>query len=315
MTPLKLTLSCGYYDRTLPVLDGRVEPEGIQLVMERAVRPGTSMGDPTADVYETSNTVLTIQRDRGSDVVGLPIFPRRKFFQQLLLVREDSAISSLAGFRGKRVGILRWYQHALGVWLRGYLKDAYKIHPKEIQWYTERESLSPANGLQGLSINLIGSDRSLAGMLEDGELDVLCHEDAHEILFRHPRLKRLFPNFKEVEAAYFRETGFFPINHMLAIKERVLEKNPWAARSLVEAFKKAKALALDALDGDNSLISTPWVAWIIEEQGRLLKRDMFPYGLEANRKELEAHVRYLYDQGLISKVLPLEEIFARGAYG
>ena len=79
--------------------------------------------------------------------------------------------------------------------------------------------------------------------------------------------------------------------------------------NLIEAFERAKQIALDTLDGDNSLLSSPWVVHLLEEQYRFLKRDMFPYGLEPNRKELETHVRYLHDQGLISRVMGLEEIF------
>jgi len=94
------------------------------------------------------------------------------------------------------------------------------------------------------------------------------------------------------------------------IKRAVVDNHPWVVPNLTSAFEKAKQLALDTLDGDNSLLSSPWVVHILEEQYRLLKRDMFPYGLERNRKELETHVRYLHDQGLISRVMGLEEIFA-----
>jgi 4,5-dihydroxyphthalate decarboxylase len=147
-------------------------------------------------------------------------------------------------------------------------------------------------------------------MLVDGELDILCHENAHRILLQNQNLKRVFPNFKEDEVSYFKETGFFPINHVLVVKKEIVDKNPWVVPNLVSAFEKAKQMALDTLDGDNSLLSSPWIAPLLEEQSRLLKRDMFPYGLESNRKELETHVRYLHDQGLISRVMGLEEIFA-----
>jgi len=310
MAQLKLTLSCGYYDRTLPLLDGRVQPEGIKLVVASPIRPGTSMGSPDADVYEAANPALIIQKDRGASHLGLPIFPRRKFFHQLILTRNEARISSFEDFASKKVGILRWYQHAMGVWLRGYLKDKYRIDPKEIHWFTERQNLFPMDESNGVSVTLIPSGKSLVQMLVEGELDILCHENSHRMLLQYQNLKRVFPNFKDAEVSYFKETGFFPINHVLVIKKDIVDKNPWVVPNLMSAFEKAKQMALNTLDGDNSLLSSPWIAHLLEEQSRLLKRDMFPYGIEANRKELETHVRYLYDQGLISRVMCLEEIFA-----
>ncbi len=310
MAPLNITLSCGYYDRTLPLLDGSVQPEGIQLVVASPIRPGTSMGSPEADVYEAANPALIIQRDRGASHLGLPVFPRRKFFHQLILTRKESKISSFEDFAGKKVGILRWYQHAMGVWLRGYLKDKYRIDPKEIHWFTERQNLFPMDESKGVSVTLIPSGVSLVQMLVDGELDILCHENAHRMLLQYQNLKRVFPNFKAAEVSYFKETGFFPINHVLVIKKEIVDKNPWVVPNLMSAFEKAKQMALDTLDGDNSILSSPWIASLLEEQYSLLKRDMFPYGLEANRKELETHIGYLHDQGLISRVMALDEIFA-----
>ncbi len=268
------------------------------------------MGSPDADIYEAAYPALLIQRDRGASHLGLPIFPRRKFFHQLMLTRGDSTISSFQDFAGKKVGVLRWYQHAMGVWLRGYLKDKYSIEAKEIHWFTERQNLFPIDESKGVSITLIPSGKSLVQILVDGELDILCHEDAHRILLQHNNLKRIFPNFREAEASYFKETGFFPINHVLVIKKAIVEKDPWVVSRLIKAFEEAKQMALDTLDGDNSLFSSPWVGYLLEEQYRFLKRDMFPYGLDANRKELETYVRYLYQQGLISKVMELDEIFA-----
>ena len=97
---------------------------------------------------------------------------------------------------------------------------------------------------------------------------------------------------------------------MLVIKKEIVDKNPWVVPNLVSSFEMAKQMALDTLDGDNSLLSSPWIAPLLEEQSRLLKRDMFPYGLESNRKELETHIGYLHDQGLISRVMGPEERFA-----
>lgn len=307
MDGVRLSLSCGYYDRTLAVLDGRVKPKGIELLLP-PLQPGVTMGSPVADVYETALPALIIQRERANTHRGLPIFPRRKFFHQLLLCRNEAPIHRFEDFAGKKIGLLRWYQHALGVWLRGYLKHRYGIEPESMEWFTERPDLHPPRGMAA-RIHLLSGQEDLAQMLAEGGLDILIHERAHAFLIERPALRRIFPDSKEREISYFRETGMFPINHVLAIRKEIAQNHPWVAASLVSAFEEAKRITLDALDGDNSLVSSPWVSYLLEEQYRDLRRDMFLYGLEANRKELEAHVLYLYEQGFISEIMPLEEIF------
>lgn len=240
----------------------------------------------------------------------IAIFPRRKFTQQLLLTRKDSTITRFEDFAGKKVGVLRFYEHPLGVWLRGYLSDRYGIRPAHMRWFTDAENVFPLSELKGVEVTLTSRERTLVEMLREGELDILAHEDAHRILLAHPDLRRLFPNFLDAEASFFAETGLFPSYHALVIKEGVVEQYRWVVASLIKAFEEAKRIALDALDRDNSLLSSPWAAHLLEQQYSLLRRDMYPYGLEASRKELETLLRYLYEQGLVSKVMPLEEIFA-----
>lgn len=312
MSHLQLSLSCGYYDRTAPLLDGRVKPEGVDLVILPTLRPGSPIGSPTADIYEASITAVLMQRRTEGGHLPISIFPRRKFTHQLLLTRKESTIARFEDFAGKKVGVLRFYEHPLGVWLRGDLSDRYGIRPAQMRWFTDAENVFPLNELKGVEVTLTPRGKTLVEILREGELDILAHEDAHRILLEHPGLRRVFPDFIDAEASLFAETGIFPSYHVLVIKEEVVRHSSWVVASLIKAFEEAKRIALDALDRDNSLLSSPWAAHLLEKQYGLLRRDMYPYGLEANRKELEMLLRYLYEQGLVSKVMPLEEIFASG---
>lgn len=309
---MRLSISCGYYDRTLPVLDGSVKADGFELVAPPP-RRGASIGSPDADIFETPLPAAIIRRDREHGPPAIAVFPRRKFFHQLLLTRSDSAITTLPDLRGRRVGLLRWYQHALGVWLRGCLKDRYDLSPGEIHWFTERQSLVPMGKFGNVPVTVIPSDKSLVRMLADGEIDILLHEDAHGILSRNSGLRRLLSDCKRAEAAYFQETAIFPINHVLVIKNDIVEKHPWVTFEILKVFEKAKRIALDLLDKDNSWIGSPWLHPALEEQAALLANDLYPYGVEPNRKTLQTLVRYLNDQGLISREMPLDEIFATEA--
>ena len=269
------------------------------------------MGSPEADVYEASITAALMQEHAERRHVPMAIFPRRKFTHQLLLTRKDSKIRGLADFAGKRVGILRWYEHPLGVWLRGDLSDRYGISPREIHWFTDGQNVFPLNQLAGVEVTLVPPGGDLVTMLISGEIDVLAQEDAYHILRQQPSLRRVFPDFKEIEAGYFHETGIFPAYHLFMIERKIAEGHGWVAASLVRAFEEAKQLALTALERDNSLVTSPWVAGMLGEQCSLVKRDIYPYGLEANRKELETLLRYLYEQGLIPRRRTVEELFAK----
>jgi 4,5-dihydroxyphthalate decarboxylase len=310
VTAFRLSLSCGYYDRTLPVLDGSVKPDGFEFIVGPP-RPGFSIGSPDADVYETALLAAIIKRDKGNGSLAIAVFLQRKFFHQLLLTRKDSDITDFADVRGKKVGLLRWYQDALGVWLRRYLKDHYEIAPGEIHWFTDRQSLVPIEESRKVSVTVIPNDKSLVRMLVDGEIDILLHEDAHRFLSQNHGLRRLFRDFKQAEARYFQETAIFPIKHILVIKNSIAEKHPWVTFEILKVFEEAKRIALALLDKDNSFISSPWLHPALEKQSGLSGRDLYPYGIESNRQPLETLVRYLNDQGLISRDIPREEIFAR----
>ncbi len=233
---VQLSLSVGYYDRTLPILTGLVKPEGIELSLP-PLQPGGSMGSPEADVYELPLPAMVIQRARRDTHVGLAIFPKRTFFQQLILTREDAPIERFEDFRGKSVGLLNWYQHAMGVWLRGHLQDAYGIAHEEMRWYTQRPTLYPLPETSRVSVTILPPERNQVEMLLEGDLDVLVHESAHRFLQQQSGLRRAFPDYRERESAYFQATGCFPINHTLCIRREIVEEHPWVAASLLRAFE------------------------------------------------------------------------------
>jgi 4,5-dihydroxyphthalate decarboxylase len=308
MGALRLSASLGYYDRTLPILTGLVQPEGIELALP-PIRPGNTMGSPEADLYEMPVPAFIIRRARVDSHVGLPIFPKRTFFQQLLLTRRDAPVERFEDLRGRNVGLMNWYQHTIGVWLRGHLTDAYGIRPEELRWFTQRETAYPLEPSQSVSIT-VRPESDQVQMLLDGEIDVLLQEQAHRILREQPSLRRVFPDFKERETAYFRATGCFPPNHMLCIRREILEANPWVAGSLLRAYEQARQQAAEIMERNNSHVLTPWMDELLEDQRDRIGDDPYPYGLERNRVPLETLVRYLHNQGLIPRPLPLEAIFA-----
>lgn len=154
-------------------------------------------------------------------------------------------------------------------------------------------------------------DRTLNDMLTAGELDALLGARIPKSLGRDPRVRRLFPNYREVEKDYYRRTGIFPIMHTVVVREAVYRQHPWVVHSLYKAFVAAKAWCLEQMRFSGALRYTvPWLHAELEETEAVLGEDPWPYGLEPNRKTLETLLRYLVEQGFVDRARPVEEFFA-----
>jgi 4,5-dihydroxyphthalate decarboxylase len=149
-------------------------------------------------------------------------------------------------------------------------------------------------------------------MLADGELDALVTARAPSTFQKEPdKVKRLFPNYVEVEKEYYRRTRIFPTMHTVVIRRDVYAKNPWVAQSLYKAFTEAKSRAYELYDQTAALPAMlPWFIAHAEETRKEMGDDWWPYGLEPNRKVLETFLRYHHEQGLSRRRLAPEELFA-----
>jgi 4,5-dihydroxyphthalate decarboxylase len=126
-----------------------------------------------------------------------------------------------------------------------------------------------------------------------------------------PRVRRLFPNYQEVEADYYRRTGIVPIMHMIVIRRRVYEANPWVARSLYDGFVEAKRLCYKRMDDTGAAAaSLVWLQAHLEAERAVFGPDHWPYGFAPIRKTVEALTTYVYEQGLSDRQVAVEELFA-----
>lgn len=315
---LQLTLACGGYDRTLPLALGDVRPAGIDLTylrqpVEETFWRMTRHGE--FDAAEMSLSSYIIRRSRGDEAVqAIPVFPSRFFRHSCLFVNTESGIERPEDLRGKRMGVPE-YQMTAAVWIRGFLEDDYGVKPSDLHWLqggleqTGRVEKVPIQ-IPGVEITPIGPDQTLSAMLASGEIDALMGARTPSSLDGR-RVRRLFPNYREVEAEYFRRTGIFPIMHTVVIRRDVLDRQPWVARSLYDAFCQAKHRALAHIGDTAALtVSVPWLLAEIEEARALMGDDYWPYGLEPNRRTLETLARYDHEQGLAGRLVAPEELFA-----
>ena len=327
MEKLFLTVACGDYDRTKTLQDGSVQPEGIRLnylplqAEEIFWRMG-SHREFDASEMSLSNQITMVSRG-NPPFVAIPIFPSRFFRHSCVFINVDSGIQKPQDLKGKRIGAPE-YSITAAVWIRGMLQDDYGVKTQEMQWWIggqeepgrkERVALKLPPEIK---VSPIPEDKTLNGMLENDEIDGLISARSPSSFVKgSPKVRRLFPNYKEVEMDYYKRTKIFPIMHVLIIRKDLYDRHPWVARSLYKAFCEAKDRAIKAmLNITNTHACTlPWLFAEIDLLKQVFGPDWWPYGIEPNRHVLETLIRYMGEQGLIDRPVKLEELFAPNTAG
>ena len=325
MSRLKLTLACHDYDRTRALWDGRVAPEGIDLVyvpLSAEELFWRQLQYMEFDVSEMSLSNYLTERSRENPrFIAIPVFPSRMFRHSFIFINKKAGIEKPQDLKGKRVGIPE-YSMTATVWLRGTLQHDYGVAPPDMEWYVG--GLDMPGRKERMKIKLpddvplrpIPGDKTLSEMLASGEIDALITARAPASFFQnHPDVDRLWPDYKEVEMDYFRRTKLFPIMHTVAIKQEIYDAYPWVAQSLYKAFCEAKKLSQEFLAKLSHLrYMLPWLIPDYNQTVSVMGEDYWPYGVEANRVALEALTQYSYEQGLSSHKFALEELFAPNTY-
>lgn len=320
MANLKLTLACWNYDRTRPLIDGRVKPEGIDLDIQ-ILRPRQSfqrmLDNQEFQVSELSLASYTALKARGDcPFVAVPVALSKIFRHSCIYVRKGAGIEKPEDLRGKRVGTSQYSSTGL-CFMRGMLEHDYGIKSEDMHWFMGglntfvEQPLIPLNLPKAIKLDFLSGTQTLEQMFDAGELDALLTlYIPHSFLNGAPHIARLWPNFKEVEQDYYRRTKIFPIMHTVVVREDVHREHPWVAKSIYRAFSEAKALAVDGLyDTDALHLSLPFLIDHVEEAWRVFGKDFWAYGVEPNRPTWEAIARFVHEQGLAPRVVTPEELF------
>jgi 4,5-dihydroxyphthalate decarboxylase len=315
-----MTFACGLYDRMVGLATREVQPEGIDLnfIIEDAPRKifDRMAGSEAFDACEMSlSEVITRVDADKSPFVAIPIFPSRVFRHGFIVVNRKT-IRTPKDLEGKRIGI-PIYTVTAAVYIRALLQHEYGVDLSTIQWVTGDMEKPGTHGnpsimplLTPVSIEHNQTDKSLGDLLAENSLQAMIGATIPSVLGRHPDVARLFPNYVEVEADYYRRTQIFPIMHVVVIRKEVYERNPFVAGSLYRALCASKDLALTRMRSVGALFDMlPWLWQNIADVDEVFGADPWPYGLEANRKTLDAFITYLAEQGMIAKPMPLEDVF------
>jgi 4,5-dihydroxyphthalate decarboxylase len=316
---LSLTIATELYDRTAALHDGRIRPEGIDatwLALNVEQTFWRMLQHREFDASELSLASYVIRRDQGyTDLVALPVYLSRTFRHDCIYVNADAGIRQPSDLVGRTVGVPE-YQITAAVFARGLLSDDFGVKPGDISWVQgglEEPGRVPHTKVEPPNVQIVMApkDRTLARMLEDGELDALVSPRVPST-FRNGsgRVIRLFTDPWSLARDYFSRTGIFPIMHLVVVRSEIAEANPWVPQTLAKAFLAAKRIADANLRETAALpVSLPFLVEHAEQTAALMGDDFWPYGVDQNRPTLEAFLRYAHEQGLIRDRPPIEDLF------
>lgn len=320
--PLQLNFACGLYDRMLRLYTGDVKPEGIDLTFTALDEPrdifDRMAGKREFDMAEMSSSEYISRFDaKQCPFVALPVFASRVFRHGFIFINRNAGIRTPSDLAGKRIGV-PLYTMSAAVWIRGLLKDEYGVDLSRVTWVEGALKSAGAHGnpsamplLKPANIEINTGGKSMNKMLADGDVDAIIASRTPEGLGKNPDIARLIPNFREVEKDYYRRTHIFPIMHLVVIRRDVYDAHPFIAQSMYDAFCASKKHAFDLMRELGALrYMLPWLTDDVDEIQEVFGGDPWPYGVQSNRPTLEALVSYLADQNLISKPMPIEDLFA-----
>jgi 4,5-dihydroxyphthalate decarboxylase len=322
LSKLRLSLGCWNYDRTRGLLEGRIQPDGIDLnylnmpVEETFFRMLRYQEFDCAEMSLSSYAVSLFKEEKH--FIAIPIFPSRFFRHSCIYVNTRSGIKEPKDLVGRKIGNPE-YQMTAPVWIRGILQDEYGVPVDTQTYYTGGEE--EPNRSEKLKLDLppnikvkpIGPNDTLAAMLASGAIDAF-YTARMPSTYKAGGLgdvRRLFESYMEVEQAYYRKTRIFPIMHTVVVKRSVYEQHPWVAMSLYKAFVEAQRENYADLYVTAALkASLPWLTKHVEDARALMGDDFWPYGFAPNRGTLATFLRYHHEQGLSKRLLTPEELFA-----
>jgi len=252
------------------------------------------------DVCEMAITTYLTAKAHDKPFTALPVFVMRQFHHSPVVYNIKSRVQSPKDLEGKKVGV-RAYTVTTGVWARGILATEYGVDPDKITWVVVdeehvQEYRKPANVMERPGANL-------AEMLVQGELAAAIGVGKVD----SPDVKPLIPDASAAEAAWYRKTGIYPINHTVVVKDALLQSEPSLAPRLFAGFEAGKAQFLKEL---SSAADLPADVQVLAKRRSIVGDDPLPNGLARNRKALEAIVRFAHEQKILPRAVKPEEMFA-----
>ncbi len=322
MSLLPLSIATTDYDHFRDLRMGFVKAEGIDLNWLNLGHHecfARFTANREFDLSELSFAKFTAQVTRkDSDIIGLPVVCSRLFRFSSFYVNKKSKIKSIKDLKGKKVGSPEW-AHSAAVYMRGWMHNDVGVKLTDVHWVQAgansagREEKIELNLPKGLKLTRV-KDKSLSQLLAAGEIDcAIIARPPTCFLEGHPDVVRLYPDYQEMEEQYWEKTKVWPIMHIIAMRKHILDKNPWVARNLYNAFLESKRRSIERLlDPAVSRYPLAWLPTYARKMRDLFDGDPYPYGIEENRATWEQMALYTHQQGIAHRRFKPEEIFPEG---
>jgi 4,5-dihydroxyphthalate decarboxylase len=312
MAKLALTLSCGDYDRTRALIDGRVQPEDVDLTVlplppgdrhARFIRGGEF------DACDVNLGVYLAWKAVGGPCTAIPVFPDRRFCHGNLLVSAAAGILQPDDLVGQPIGI-RTYCSPIAIWVRGLLADEHGLTPDRLAVAVAADEQIPGwTPPADMPIQRLPPGARPDALLAAGQLGAYVPPEPPPDRPPAGPIARLWPDYRARERDYYRRTGIFPIMHTVVLRDAILQREPWVASSLLAAFATAQQLALADLAANPRASSLAWFAAELEEELQLFGPTFWACGVEPNRAAIDALTRYAYQQRVTPRQLTPAELF------
>lgn len=321
MSLLNLSVAIGDYDRNRPLLDGKVGIDGVDPVFMKLCPEEIffrAFRNQDFDICELSLSSFTLKTALGTcPYVGIPAFVSRCFRHTSIYVRTDR-IKEPKDLRGKKVGVPE-YQLTANVWARAVLEDDFGVKPSDMHWIRggiEHAGRPEKIGVKlppGVRLDDAPEGKTISELLVEGEIDGFIAPRAPAL--QSPNVGLLFRDSMGAAKDYYKRSGIFPIMHLIGLRKTLAEKHPWLPAAVLKAFEQSKTMALEQLtDVSATKVTLPFVEEQLAAARATMGEDFWPYGMESNRKTLDAFLRHHHSQGISPRLVKVEELFHPGTH-
>lgn len=314
-----ITLAIDRYDRHMPFFDRTVRlPPGLDLDVRQVgqaatLRDGTGrhermLQDGEFDAAECSLASYLVARGRGLPFTAIPVFPRRLFSQGQVFVNADAGIEAPADLAGRTVG-LQSFQTTLAVLAKGDLAAEYGVPLASIKWRVQNADTVEVAHHAAFDIERLAEGTILADLLAEGGIDALFFSRTpRPAPGLEGRVRRLFADPRAEEARYARDNGFWPIMHVVALRDESVARHTDLPVQLMAAFADAGRVAAGYL-ADPNWSRLAWAKYTMEEEETAFPEFLWTSGVAANVANLDRFIGYARDQGLIDRPLDVAGLF------
>ncbi|MCX8231884.1 MAG: ABC transporter substrate-binding protein, partial [Alphaproteobacteria bacterium] len=316
----RLKIAVGAYDRTLPLMAGLVGVDDV--VAEYVTAPleeifARAFDDQAYDITELSfSNYLYLTSTGNCPYIGLPVFPSRSFRHSTIFIRTDRGIRGPRDLAGRTVGV-REFSMTAALVARGVLEDDFGVRAADVRWRYGPADAGDSDPIvrmkpHGIELEPLAGGSNLSDALRDGTIDALvAYKPPLAFLDGAPNVDRLFVDYEVIEADYARRTGIFPIMHLLGIQRELAERDPGLCLRVCDAFEASRRYAVERTNECQApFTSLPWAPNEAERSRRVLGDNFWSYGVDVNRPALESLCRYSYAQGISTRPVMVDELFA-----